>query len=287
MGHLYSKGFLIFFNPIKKILILLFKFYPYIYFQLREFFQIPHFTTIKIKSKDGLQSKFLYFRTENDVSYWRTEVFHTKEPETINWIRNLSNGVFFDIGANIGQYAILFAQLHQGQVYCFEPSPDNYLELIENINLNKMEERIKVFPIALSDKNTWQTFSLINSKSGSSENQILESISTNITRLKDEKWVTIRTFSLDNLLMNQIITDFPNYIKIDVDGNENKIISGAALTLSNNKLQSILLEINKNVNNSYISKTLKSFNFRLSFEGNSDLIQSSTSRMIYNQIWVR
>ena len=39
---------------------------------------------------------------------------------------------------------------------------------------------------------------------------------------------------------------FPDHIKIDVDGIENKIIEGGSKTLKNPQLKSILIEINSN-----------------------------------------
>ena len=39
---------------------------------------------------------------------------------------------------------------------------------------------------------------------------------------------------------------FPDHIKIDVDGIENKIIEGGSKTLRNPQLKSILIEINSN-----------------------------------------
>ena len=49
-------------------------------------------------------------------------------------------------------------------------------------------------------------------------------------------------FSNDDLI-EQFDCAFPNHIKIDVDGIEEKIISGAAKTLQDARLKSILLEL--------------------------------------------
>jgi hypothetical protein len=48
-------------------------------------------------------------------------------------------GVFYDVGANVGFFALLAAHLvgvDEGQVYAFEPTPDNAAEIRSNIALN-------------------------------------------------------------------------------------------------------------------------------------------------------
>ena len=54
----------------------------------------------------------------------------------------------------------------------------------------------------------------------------------------------ISTNSLDNVISQKKI-NFPNYIKIDVDGNEMNILEGMSETLKNEELKSMLIEIEK------------------------------------------
>lgn len=60
----------------------------------------------------------------------------------------------WDLGANIGYYAIMEAMLvgPTGKVYAVEPSPSNVALLKRNIALNHCEERIDVFPIGISNR---------------------------------------------------------------------------------------------------------------------------------------
>ena len=52
-------------------------------------------------------------------------------------------------------------------------------------------------------------------------------------------------FSMDYLVYN-LNFDVPNYIKMDVDGLEHNILEGATKVLKNDKMKSILVEINEN-----------------------------------------
>lgn len=57
-----------------------------------------------------------------------------------------------DIGAHIGFFSILIASLARDvKVYAYEPEPSNYELLVENIKLNRLEDRVFPFNYAVSD----------------------------------------------------------------------------------------------------------------------------------------
>ena len=58
--------------------------------------------------------------------------------------------VVVDIGANIGVYSIFAASTTKNSVvYAYEPVPDSYHHLLENIRLNQFEDRIIPFNLAV------------------------------------------------------------------------------------------------------------------------------------------
>ena len=60
--------------------------------------------------------------TPNWVCRFRANTFSTKEPETLEWLdESESDGVFFDIGANVGLYSLYYGATKKGNVYAFEP----------------------------------------------------------------------------------------------------------------------------------------------------------------------
>lgn len=59
--------------------------------------------------------------------------------------------VVINIGANVGYYCCLALSLGR-HVVAFEPAPLNVKWLLKNIRANKWDERIEVFPLALSDR---------------------------------------------------------------------------------------------------------------------------------------
>ena len=58
--------------------------------------------------KNRLKKQTIF--TPNWICKIRANTFSTKEPETLEWIdKSESDGVFFDIGANVGLYSLYYA----------------------------------------------------------------------------------------------------------------------------------------------------------------------------------
>lgn len=101
-----------------------------------------------------------------------------------------NEGVFLDIGANIGYYALMAA--HQGarKVLAFEPNPVVFSRLQFNIKANNLAERIVVLPIALGDGVATTTMvvserDLGGSYIGGSQNKSASSINVQVWPLND------------------------------------------------------------------------------------------------------
>ena len=64
------------------------------------------------------------------------------------------------------------------------------------------------------------------------------------------------------MISNKML-EIPDYIKIDVDGNEHDILDGAQLCLRSDKLKSILIEVNENYKEQFqgIISIMKKYNF--------------------------
>ena len=95
-----------------------------------------------------------------------------KEPETISWINSFSkDSVFFDVGANIGIYTLYSAIVRENTVYSFEPHAASYKNLLDSINLNKLE-KCQAFCVALSDNIDLSMISVKNMYEGVSDNVV-------------------------------------------------------------------------------------------------------------------
>jgi FkbM family methyltransferase len=166
----------------------------------------------------------------------------TKEPITIDWINTFNaNAVLWDIGANVGVYS-LYAAFRKLSVVSFEPSPSNYYLLNKNIEINKLDDRISALCIAFNDHTRLDAFYMANTKPGGSLNTFAEAVDWQGKYYEASFKQSMLGFSIDDFI-KQFNPPFPNHIKIDVDGAENRIIKGAKKTLADNRVKSILVEL--------------------------------------------
>ena len=187
----------------------------------------------------------LNFFCPSALPEWRAKTLLTKEPETIEWIESFCpNDVFWDIGANVGVYS-LYAALKKIKVVSFEPAASNYYLLCKNIEINKMDDLIYALCIAFNDTTKLDSFYMANTDLGAALNSFAEAIDWQGNSYDVALKQAMIGFNIDDFV-KQFNPPFPNHIKIDVDGIEDKIIKGAKNTLSNKRLKSILVELDSN-----------------------------------------
>ena len=139
------------------------------------------------------------------------------------------NDDVIDVGANIGIYACSIAKMigPNGRVWAIEATPKTFLALQKNIALNN-SGRIISFNVALSDQ--WGTTSITTNKSDDSQNCIADKTgeTTNVVPLAP----------LDEILC---LPPRIALLKIDVEGAEYLVLSGAPATLA--RTDKVLVEI--------------------------------------------
>ncbi len=135
---------------------------------------------------------------------------------------NLHEGsVFFDVGANVGLYTIWVAKKFQHvQIHAFEPVPETCKELGINLKRNNIDQRkVTVNPIAVGSVNKLVQMT--------TEYHSSNYVTTEQSR---EKKVTVTCITLDAYVSANRITRV-DLIKIDVEGKEFQVLSGARDTL--------------------------------------------------------
>ena len=213
-------------------------------FYLKEFLREDSNQTIKILGRN------IFFFVPNSLTKWRVDTFFSKEPETLEWIDNFENKggkkiTFWDIGSNIGLYSIYAALRYQDiDVTTFEPSTSNLQTLSRNISINKLNEKIKICQIPLTNKNN--SFLMMKEsqfEEGGALNVFGENFDFQGNKFIEKNSYKIYGTSINYLLDNKIL-ETPDYIKIDVDGIEHLIMLGANKHLQNPKIKSLSIEIN-------------------------------------------
>lgn len=213
-----------------------------------------------IASVDGI-----LFDASARIPLIRAETLLSKEPDTIKWIDdNIHDGeVLYDIGANVGVYSLYAAVKKNAKVISFEPESSNYFFLNKNIQLNKLDDRIMALNIALNDKDMISYLNLGGLRAGRSGHSFHDAKDSSHELFTPCFRQGVFGLSLDTLLRDYHLP-FPNHIKIDVDGNERKIITGMKNVLSDKRLKTIAIEVNINLpEHNYITKIMKSNGFSL------------------------
>jgi FkbM family methyltransferase len=214
--------------------------------------------TLSVKTKYG--SIFFYCPGEGPL--FRAETMLTKEPETIEWIDSFEEpSVFWDIGANIGIYSLYAALKPDVKVLAFEPSAFNYHILNRNMCDTIVGGALSSFAEAMD----WQG----------------EHFSAKYKQ-------GMLGFSVDDFI-ERFSPSFPNYIKIDVDGIEGKIINGAEKVISDERLRGLLVELDESREEycQRVFQILKNGGMKLAAKEHSPSFDKGKFASVYNHIFVR
>lgn len=194
------------------------------------------------------------FSCENRLTFWRAQTFFKKEPDTLEWIDSMKPGeVLFDVGANVGLYA-LYAAKKGIKVYAFEPESQNFAILNRNIYLNGLQENLVAFNLALSDKKLLDYLNLSSMDKGASLHTVGSNTDFAGNTFTADYRQGVMTVTTDSL-STELNLPAPNYIKIDVDGHESAIIRGALKTLQQVTFKSLLVEFNTDLESDMKSVT--------------------------------
>jgi FkbM family methyltransferase len=191
----------------------------------------------------------IVYCTPNKATHWRVQTLFKKEPATIRWLDRLRPGtVLLDVGANVGMYSILAAKAKGATVYAFEPESQNFALLAKNIVLNGLERRVTPYCAALSDEIRLDRLFLSEFKwdGGSSCHSFGAEVGFDLRSRTSPFAQGCAAWTIDEAVRSGAI-EVPEFIKIDVDGFEHKVIKGAQATLKDPKVRSLCIEINTNL----------------------------------------
>jgi FkbM family methyltransferase len=127
---------------------------------------------------------------------------------------NYSSGVMVDVGAHKGNHSLFFSQIFD-RVISFEPEENNFKCLRANLKLNDIKNVI-TFNMALSDKQRKIKLTQEH-KNNSGSFKIFGSGKTEAYKMDD------------------IVSSDVDYIKIDVEGHQEKVILGAERIIEENR----------------------------------------------------
>lgn len=132
----------------------------------------------------------------------------------------------YDVGANKGQMALLFAKLvgPTGHVISLEPAPSEFAFLQRNIDLNRLA---CVRPLQLAAAETEGNLTFTYTAEHPTEGRLLTFKPDYASPVGSE--FSVRTVPLDDLLKD---SPAPDFIKIDVEGAGAAVLRGARRILT-------------------------------------------------------
>lgn len=162
-----------------------------------------------------------------------------------------------DVGSNIGEYSLEILKNLKTNVIAFEPMSDcdEYLKKIHN----KYGIRFSYYLYALSNKNSEDIIYFGASTGGlstieKSVNEIDYLKKNNVNSMKIEKKM------LDSYLDNKNFNNI-DFIKIDVEGHEFKVLEGGMNFINKHKVK--LIQIEFNIHHLYVGNSILQFSKKL------------------------
>lgn len=136
--------------------------------------------------------------------------------------------VFVDVGANIGSYTVLAGAAVGADCIAIEPVPSAFLHLLENMELNRLQNSVECLNIGIGkDRGTLQF-----SADEDTMNHVVADAEV------CDRTIDINVERLDDVLEGLV----PTVIKIDVEGWESNVISGARDVFSKQEPLAVLME---------------------------------------------
>lgn len=183
----------------------------------------------KFRNQDGVIQqgigKGLRFNTGNSNAGY---LLGTTEPAMQTAIKELLQPgmTFYDIGANVGFFSVIAAQLSKGVVVCFEPLAENVEHIKHNAALNHLSNIvIQSEALGCEDGDAIFNVSAVNSWGK------LATVGSPAQKVQE---ITVPLGRLDTIIRESNLPQ-PGLIKIDVEGAEVDVLVGATETLMSSR----------------------------------------------------
>lgn len=176
-----------------------------------------------------------------------------REPKLFEWLNSIeNNSVYFDVGTSYGQEVTLVSSLLEKDVKVVGFDCSLQQSHICALNKKLNNDNFRFVFAAISDKSS----ELINISTASDIH--IKSLYKKVIHYNYD----VMTLSLDDFSKEQNL--IPTHLKIDVDGNESKVLKGATNILKSKELKQIYIEIEET--HTDLIEYIKNFGFKVNWE---------------------
>jgi len=192
---------------------------------------------VRIASYNGLRMVFPFEEDPSFDDVWLRNVYYPYVPR--------SSHTVIDVGAHMGFFTLKVARQVK-EVIAFEPDPQNFMFLVQNIKYNNLSN-VKAFNYALGERDC-DIF--LERKYGYGRTRVTR----NNTKIRAE----MKTL---DTLVNQLDLH-PDVLKIDVEGYELQVLKGAKKVLACFKPNLIIAAYHYPAESKEIANYLSEFGFK-------------------------
>lgn len=122
--------------------------------------------------------------------------------------------VILDVGANIGAFSVFAGyRCPSASIYALEPFPTTFRQLYHNIEINNLQQRVRIHSLALAGHSGERIMSDVDSEP-SHKRHFAED---------NGNGTTVKTLSLADFLTQEQI-DVVDFLKMDIEGAEHEVI---------------------------------------------------------------
>ena len=185
----------------------------------------------------GIKERVTHNNYDAIISFLIKEIVKEEKPKV------------FDVGANVGQSIDRFTRLFKdSEIFSFEPTPDVFEKLKEKY---QKKINVKLLNVAVDNNAGKKDFysyrynkinSLVPADKESKFYKSREIISDQNNNVPFEDIIAVETKTLDGII-DELKIDKIDVIKIDTQGNENRILEGGQNALKTNKIKIIEVEL--------------------------------------------
>lgn len=157
-----------------------------------------------------------------------------------SYLKNRPHGLVLDVGANQGDYSKGIIQINPNiKIYAFEPHPKTFSQLIKTI------QSPSFYPVnsAVGDKNGQTILYDYAENDGSAHASLYPEVIATL-RSSAVATHTVNAITLDSFIKDKNIQQI-DLLKIDVEGNELKVLIGLGENIRNGKVKAIHFEFNE------------------------------------------
>jgi FkbM family methyltransferase len=173
-------------------------------------------------SHRAIDGRFLVLNPADAVQGHHARGEFYEEPVLDLILENFENGVFVDVGANVGNHSIYVAKARpSSNIISFEPHPEAFAILSANVALNRLNDRITMNQVALSNCTERARIGTPHHNLGGSTLEVEVR-----GRSEPQSFETVQTVTGAEALSVTV-----SFIKIDVEGHELKCLEGLSEVL--------------------------------------------------------